>query len=1120
MSQPTEPYLMSDVPDSTASMYASPAGTESSRPEEARVWPDLNEAQQSAVRASLEPQLVIAGPGTGKTRVLVCRAAHLLTHHADRIRPSQLAVITFTRKAARQLTSRLADLIGSRAQHVRAGTIHQFCAYILKSHGDAVGLDPDIVVAPEAVTDAFWQRWFEANRGWAKSNDLTTYRSVKLRVSQVKLGFKPVRGRLQAGIREYDEMLGERGALDFDDLLVHARDAVNIDRVRDAVRETTRAILVDEFQDTDPVQFRVIERVARAPEERAGAHLFCVADDDQSIYQFRGARPQNLRDLIDTFGCTRTSGRQHVLSTNYRSNRAIYAVAESVLPAEERIKQEGEVTTASEDASPVDLIAYDTPDREEEAALRRVSQWIEDGVPHREIAVLAPWNDHVRGLEERFLRAGIACEASSTDPILDTPAMQRLRSVFAVVERVVSAGTLPDGPLQDVLDVILPDAASASVENVRQRSGATVWGTYQRFARDRSAAEEEGLGAQWQIFEQTYAALVNIIQQARSPEAKIGELAEEILQQLGGSTDLLEDAAAGLPDPLEATGVLSAAERLRQWKKTRMEAGEDHGGRILVFDRNFSHVRILRALLRHALDLEEAPDHVPNRSPAAFVAVGDEAPRPLGEGDLVVTRQAEAFLDWADRNDALAQTRPHILDVGGWAAGYERLVLADWDLDDITRVAPDEYHAAAVRLFALLQAVTAPMEPEPAFPEYVMVDLETTGLDVKRCHVAEIGAVRIRNGEEVDAMEVQIELPSDLPEEAIETLETVCGMDVDADFSDAVPAGEAWRRFAAFCRSLPITAHNGRQFDFRILRRMHGDHGDGEQEPWTTTYDTLPLATRLCPELQHHTAESLRAALLGDDAPTVHRALADCRDQQAILEALQARQAVMQRKTACEPLLPLVLAGVRTEMSLREAHEAAPDWSDGERRLLETGYRWALRDASAAARVLRDILPRSLAEMVRATPDLYDVFDEARLLADDASSQPGLTGRIEAVLAPFRDQSVRDHLADFLSHLALWGHEEAERGDAVVTLSTYHSAKGLEFERVICTRVNSDHFPPFYARTQEERDEQRRVLYVGLTRAEKRLVVTHYTEGKYGDLSRSPFLRNVPRDAVVIHDGT
>jgi superfamily I DNA/RNA helicase len=73
---------------------------------------------------------------------------------------------------------------------------------------------------------------------------------------------------------------------------------------------------------------------------------------------------------------------------------------------------------------------------------------------------------------------------------------------------------------------------------------------------------------------------------------------------------------------------------------------------------------------------------------------------------------------------------------------------------------------------------------------------------------------------------------------------------------------------------------------------------------------------------------------------------------------------------------------------------------------------------------------------------------------------------------------------------------------------------------VICTRVNSDHFPPFYARTKEERDEQRRVLYVGLTRAEKRLVVTHYTEGKYGALSRSPFLRNVPRDAVVIHEAT
>ena len=313
-------------------------------------WPDLNPAQKQAVTASLNPQLVVAGPGTGKTRVLVCRAAYLLTQHADRFRPSDIAVITFTRKAARQLTSRLADIIGASAQHVRAGTIHRFCAQILHEHGQAVGMSEDLVVAPEAVTDAYWQRWFEANEGWAKSNDIPSFRQAKLRVSRAKIGIDTVTSRLQTARRQYDEMLAERGLLDFDDLLVKARDAVNIDRVREAVQAETGAILVDEFQDTDPVQFYVIRQLSAPGLQEDGAHLFCVADDDQSIYGFRGARQKNMNDLIERYGCRREEGTLHVLRTNYRSNRAIYAVAESVLPPEERLKRRGEIETASDDA--------------------------------------------------------------------------------------------------------------------------------------------------------------------------------------------------------------------------------------------------------------------------------------------------------------------------------------------------------------------------------------------------------------------------------------------------------------------------------------------------------------------------------------------------------------------------------------------------------------------------------------------------------------------------------------------------------------------------------------------------------------------------------------------------
>ena len=280
--------------------------------------PPLNPAQHTAVTASLEPQLVVAGPGTGKTRVLICRAAYLIERKG--IAPSRLVLVTFTRRAARQLTDRLATLVGPKAQHVRAGTIHHFCYELLRAHADATTFPEDFIVVDDTVTDAFWQRWYQQHEQWCVEHDLHSYRQVKTHVSRIKLGIDPVSGRLTDGLRAYDQMLAERGALDFDDLLVKTRDLLREHAdVRATVADEVEALLVDEFQDTDPVQFDVIRRLGEA-----GTHLFCVADDDQSVYRFRGARPANLQRYVERFDCTRDRGTLHVLDTNYRSNRSVY----------------------------------------------------------------------------------------------------------------------------------------------------------------------------------------------------------------------------------------------------------------------------------------------------------------------------------------------------------------------------------------------------------------------------------------------------------------------------------------------------------------------------------------------------------------------------------------------------------------------------------------------------------------------------------------------------------------------------------------------------------------------------------------------------------------------------
>ena len=1090
---------------------------EPSAPEPSAVdWPELNEAQAQAVAASLDPQLVVAGPGTGKTRVLVCRAAYLLTEHPDRFRPSDVAVITFTRKAARQLTSRLASLVGAQAQHVRAGTIHQFCRRIVDAHTDRADVPERFVVASQAVTDAFWQRWFEEHRAWCKRNDLHSYRQVQTRISRVKLGIDPIFGKLNDGLTAYQAMLRRRGALDFDDLLTAARDLLkDHERVRSAVRDSTRAVLVDEFQDTDPVQFNLLTRIGQTGHPCDGAHLFAVADDDQSIYRFRGAEPKNLQKYIDRYNCAREKGSLHVLQKNYRSNRAIYRVAETVLEGEQRLKRRGEIVTVDESQSPVVLAACASEGAERSFVLDQVQRWIDDGVARREIAVLAPWNATVQEVERQFLRAGIACEASTTDSLMQVPSVRQLISALTLVQCMLENRSF-DGPLEDVLEAVLPSDVFARVTSFWHRQqaaqSASLWGTFQQLARHRSAAQQAGLGSEWHHLGRLYAALGNVLQHARTEDATIGGLARETLQQLGASTQLLGEAAGVLPDPAEGADVVEAARRLDAWRTAQAEDPAS-AGRLLVYDRSTRRVALWRQLVRRALDIEAGPPIPEDRSSAAFATPPPDDPAPLSGRDLIVTADPAGCARWADRSMGVdPDDPPLVLALASPSVSGDLFGPVGLSADRVLDVAPASSRRPTLRLFRLLQAAVSPRAPEPLFDSYVMVDLETTSLDTEQCRVAEIGALRVDGGEVVDTFETLVELPGDLTRDEADTLREVCGLDPDTDFHDALPEKEAWRRLCEFVGARPMVAHNGRQFDFRILRRLAHTYRDSVDARWTTTYDTLPAAIELVPDLPRHTAEALRQELLDEETPTQHRALADCRDQQRILEALQARRARRQRTCALEPLLPIALAALYDEA--QEAERDLP-MTEHDEILLEIGYRWALRDASSARTVLRRLLSRALPDLIRSTPALYDAIDEEQLVREGATQQPGLSGRIEALLAPYRDRAVHEGgLADVLSHLALWGGEEPDRGVRVVTISSYHSAKGLEFERVVCSGVHGRAFPPFYASDDEDRRESRRLLYVGMTRAEQHLVLTYPKRNSYGSLPRSPFLNDAPPEWV------
>ena len=437
----------------------------------------------------------------------------------------------------------------------------------------------------------------------------------------------------------------------------------------------------------------------------------------------------------------------------------------------------------------------------------------------------------------------------------------------------------------------------------------------------------------------------------------------------------------------------------------------------------------------------------------------------------------------------------------------DRQTLLGVDPDDVHVVDADAaFHSPSVRLVKLLQMTTGPSAAEPLFPEYVMVDIEATSTDPRHCRVAEIGTLKVRDGTVVDRFSELVQLPDDLTADERETLRTVCGLDPDTDFGDARPEAEVWADFCDFVGAAPLVAHNGQRYDFRVLRRLAETHDANAQ--WATTYDLLPAAHELFPDLRRYDAAHLRKTLLDDDTDTAHRALADCEDQQRILERLQDERARQHRVLAHEPLLPLLVAALTYESPAPEA--LSPD----AQAFLQVGHMWALRDASPAGDDLRSLLPRALPDRLRHHA-LYAVIDEEALLTVSAGLQPGLARRLEALFAPYADQPLRSEaLNDLLTHLALWGEETAPQGEDVVTLSTYHSAKGLEFERVVCMDVHNNAFPPYFARDPEERRESRRLLYVGMTRAGRHLVLTYPERERGYDRRPTPFLDAAPGELL------
>jgi DNA helicase-2/ATP-dependent DNA helicase PcrA len=370
----------------------------------ANLLAELNPQQQKAVAAPPGPLLVLAGPGSGKTRVLTYRIAYLIA--VLEVPAYQIMAVTFTNKAAREMGQRVKDLLGEKAEGLWLGTFHAMCGRILRREAEHLPVDSNFVIYDADDQLTLMKRVIKENRLNEKEYNP---RQVLAKISNAKndlqtpdeyplLSYRDE--TIKALYKAYQAYLVASNAMDFDDMLLLTAHLLEAQpEVRHKYARRFKHILVDEFQDTNQAQYYLLHHLA-------GHHhnLFVVGDEDQSIYRWRGADYQNVQRFSTDF----TNHEKILLEQNYRSTQTILDSAITVINENTHRTEKNLFTDRGKGEA---VIVYEAPDDHDEAAYvadiiaRQVAQ---GKARESDFAIMYRTNAQSRLLEEAFRRANMS----------------------------------------------------------------------------------------------------------------------------------------------------------------------------------------------------------------------------------------------------------------------------------------------------------------------------------------------------------------------------------------------------------------------------------------------------------------------------------------------------------------------------------------------------------------------------------------------------------------------------------------------------------------------------------------------------------------------------------------
>jgi DNA helicase II / ATP-dependent DNA helicase PcrA len=403
---------------------------------------ELNDIQRQAVTAINGPVMVIAGPGSGKTRVLTYRIAHMIN---SGIHPGQILALTFTNKAAKEMKSRIERVVGGKANQVWAGTFHSLFARILRVEAhrigfpndftiydtdDTKGVIDDIIKSMNLDKKVYLASQVRARISASKSNLITpkAYKNNDDLMAMDRMNRRPL---IYEIYEKYVNKCQRAGAMDFDDLLLMMFKLLyqNPDGVREKYQRQFKYVMVDEFQDTNYLQYEVVKLLVKY--HGSAENICIVGDDAQSIYSFRGATIQNILQYEHDFPGVAT----YKLEQNYRSTNFIVNAANEVITYNKN-QITKKIFTTKEDGKKIKIIQAMTDNEEgKRVADSIIEQKNRYNLFNKEIAILYRTNGQSRVFEEQLRRLNIPYRIYGG---LSFYARKEIKDVLAYIRLVVN----------------------------------------------------------------------------------------------------------------------------------------------------------------------------------------------------------------------------------------------------------------------------------------------------------------------------------------------------------------------------------------------------------------------------------------------------------------------------------------------------------------------------------------------------------------------------------------------------------------------------------------------------------------------------------------------------------